>query len=177
MANSYKETPIFETENLSLQKINTPHLLMGLGAFALFVQLLPAVIFIPLALAAGGMYLLRQDNQPLDFRKSTNSSQPLSKGHLLIGLAAFLLLNQILPGNILLPFALIGGGMYLLNKQGLALDFRKHGQEMSKGHVLVGIGAFLFAGQLLSLGLLLPVGLIAMGAYMKRDGRSVMSEA
>lgn len=170
MANSYKETPVFEHGNLSLQKVNTPHLLIGMGAFALFVQILPAIIFIPLALAAGGMYLLRQDNQPLDFRKSRALGQAISKGHLLIGLAAFLLLNQILPGNILLPVGLIGGGMFLLNQQNLALDFRKHGQEMSKGHVLVGIGAFLFAGQLLSLGILLPAALIAMGAYMMRKG-------
>lgn len=167
MANTYQESPIFEQGNLSLQKINTPHLLMGIGAFFLFIQLLPGSIFLPLAFGAAGMYLLRQDNQPFDFRKST-STQPLSKGHLLIGLAAFLLLNQILPGSILLPAGLIGGGMYLLRKDNLALDYRKNGQEMSKAHVLVAIGAFLFAGQLFSLGILLPLALIAMGGYMLR---------
>jgi hypothetical protein len=168
MANSYKESPLFEQGKLSLQKINTPHLLIGIGAFVLFIQLLPGSIFLPLAFGAAGMYFLRQDNQPLDFRKSRKSSQPISKGHLLIGLAAFLLISLILPGSILLPFGLIGGGIYLLNKQNLALDYRKHSQEMSKAHVLVAIGAFLLAGQLFSLGILLPLALIAMGAYMLR---------
>ena len=75
MANTYQESPIFEQGNLSLQKINTPHLLMGIGAFFLFIQLLPGSIFLPLAFGAAGMYLLRQDNQPFDFRKSTSTQR------------------------------------------------------------------------------------------------------
>lgn len=115
-ADTYQETPIFESSSRAVQPTSygLGHLLVGLGAFVLLVKLLPGAILLPLALMAAGGYLLRQDKVPANLAQP---GVPFTRGHALLGMGGFFLLNALLPFNVVLALLLIGAGLYQLRRK------------------------------------------------------------
>ncbi|MBA3531377.1 MAG: hypothetical protein H0T73_05585 [Ardenticatenales bacterium] len=115
---TYQETPLYEQAPMqeavcSETTLNKGHLLVGMGAFFLFAQIIPGNIFFPLALMVLGVYLRRQ-------QKGASQEHKLTKGHFFVGLGAFFLMGQVIPGNLFVPLLLIAGGIYFLRQQGKA---------------------------------------------------------
>lgn len=116
-ADTYQETPVYESSNRAMQPASwgMGHALVGLGAFVLLVKLLPGAVLFPLALMVAGGYLLRQDKVPANLAKP---GVPFTRGHALVGLGGFFLLNALLPFNVVLALLLIGAGMCHLRRKG-----------------------------------------------------------
>ena len=113
MSQTYKETPVFERANgLMKHKVSIPHVLVGVGGSLLVLKLLPFLL-VPMIFAGIGAYFLKQDGQPLDFRRYGGK---ITKGHVFIGIGLFSLISTILPGSFIFPLALIGIGAYFLKK-------------------------------------------------------------
>jgi len=110
---TYKETSVFERANgLMKHKVSIPHILVGVGAGLLVLKLLP-FLFVPMIFAGIGAYFLKQDKQPLDFRRYGGQ---ITKGHVFIGIGILSLISTILPGSFVFPLVLVAIGAYFLKK-------------------------------------------------------------
>lgn len=90
-------------------------------------------------------------------------------GYALVGVGAFVLLAQFVPGNFFLPLLFMAAGAYLLRRDKKGLYFTGRGRAVTRGHVLMGVGLFFLLSQVVSGWLLMPLLLIAAGYYILRQ--------
>jgi hypothetical protein len=101
--------------------------------------------------------------------KSLQKDRGSKLGYVLVGVGAFVLAAQFVPGSLFLPLLFIAAGIYLLRKDKKGLYFTGRGRTFTRCHALVSLGSFFLLSQIVPGGLLVPLLLIAAGYYLLRQ--------
>ena len=103
-------------------------------------------------------------------QSAPTTREKFTKGHLLVGLGLFILLVQLIPGNIVLPLLLIAAGLYHLRQHGGSMrELALPETKIRRGHIAIAVGVLILTFQLVPGSLFLPLVLVAAGIYFLRQ--------